>query len=48
MANEVCFRTLHKDLSWKLNTYVSEGGYEALKQILENKTPPEDIIEMVK
>jgi len=48
MANEVCFRTLHKDLSWKLDTYVSEGGYEALKQILENKTPPEDIIEMVK
>ena len=48
MANEVCFRTLHKDLSWKLDTYVSEGGYEALKQILKNKTPPEDIIEMVK
>ena len=48
MANEVCFRTLHKDRSWKLDTYVSEGGYEALKQILGNKTPPEDIIEMVK
>jgi len=48
MANEVCFRTLHKDRSWKLDTYVSEGGYEALKQILENKTPPEDIIEMLK
>ncbi len=48
MANEVCFRTLHKDRSWKLDTYVSEGGYEALKQILENKTSPEDIIDMVK
>jgi NADH-quinone oxidoreductase subunit F len=48
MANEVCFRTLHKDRSWKLDTYISEGGYEALKQILENKTPSEDIIEMVK
>jgi NADH-quinone oxidoreductase subunit F len=48
MANEVCFRTLHKDRSWKLDTYVSEGGYEALKQILKNKTPPEDIIDMVK
>ena len=48
MANEVCFRTLHKDRSWKLDTYVNEGGYEAQKQILENKTPPEDIIEMVK
>jgi NADH-quinone oxidoreductase subunit F len=31
-----------------LDTYISEGGYEALKQILENKTPSEDIIEMVK
>jgi NADH-quinone oxidoreductase subunit F len=39
---------LHKDRSWKLDTYVSEGGYEALKQILKNKTPPEDIIDMVK
>ena len=48
MANEVCFRTLHKDRSWTLETYRSEGGYEALKSILENKTPQDDIIEMVK
>jgi NADH-quinone oxidoreductase subunit F len=48
MANEVCFRTLHKDRPWLLETYQSEGGYEALKLILENKTPPEEIIEAVK
>jgi len=48
MANEVCFRTLHKDRSWTLETYLSEGGYEALKKIIEEKTPQEDIIEMVK
>jgi len=48
MANEVCFRTLHKDRSWKLETYVSEGGYEALKKLIADKTPQQDIIEMVK
>ena len=48
MANEVCFRTLHKDRPWRLETYVSEGGYEALKKILAEKMPQEDIIEMVK
>jgi len=48
MANEVCFRTLHKDRPWLLETYQSEGGYEALKKILEEKTPQEEIIEMVK
>jgi NADH-quinone oxidoreductase subunit F len=48
MANEVCFRTLHMDRSWRLETYQSEGGYEALKTILSEKTPPEEIIDMVK
>jgi NADH-quinone oxidoreductase subunit F len=48
MANEVCFRTLHKDRPWKLETYRSEGGYQALEQILRNKTPQDDLIEMVK
>ncbi|MGD1982740.1 MAG: NADH-quinone oxidoreductase subunit NuoF [Chromatiaceae bacterium] len=48
MANEVCFRTLHKDLPWRLETYQSEGGYEALKKILQDKIPQEDIIEAVK
>ena len=48
MANEVCFRTLPKDRPWRLDTYQSEGGYEALKKILQEKTSQEDIIEMVK
>ncbi len=48
MANEVCFRTLHKDRPWRLETYVSEGGYEALKKILAEKTPQDEIIELVK
>jgi NADH-quinone oxidoreductase subunit F len=48
MANEVCFRTLHLDRPWLLSAYQSEGGYEALKKILAEKIPPEDIIEWVK
>lgn len=48
MANEVCFRTLHKDRPWRLETYVSEGGYEALKKIINDKISQEDVIEMVK
>ncbi|MCB1788099.1 MAG: NADH-quinone oxidoreductase subunit NuoF [Chromatiaceae bacterium] len=48
MTNEVCFRTLHKDRPWRLETYQSEGGYEALRKILNDKTPQEEIIETVK
>jgi NADH-quinone oxidoreductase subunit F len=48
MANEVCFRTLHKDRPWRLETYQAEGGYEALRKILAEKTAQEDIIEAVK
>lgn len=48
MANEVCFRTLHMDKPWTLESYLSVGGYEQLKKILKEKTPPEDIIEELK
>ncbi len=48
MANEVCFRTLHKDRPWRLETYQSEGGYEALKKIISEKISQEEIIDMVK
>ncbi|MCU7960739.1 MAG: NADH-quinone oxidoreductase subunit NuoF [gamma proteobacterium symbiont of Bathyaustriella thionipta] len=48
MVNEVCFRTLDKDRSWLLSQYQSEAGYDALRQILQQKTDPADIIEQVK
>lgn len=48
MANEVCFRTLHMDKPWSLESYLSVGGYEQLKKILKEKTPPETIIEELK
>ncbi|OGI47510.1 MAG: NADH oxidoreductase (quinone) subunit F [Candidatus Muproteobacteria bacterium RIFCSPHIGHO2_01_FULL_65_16] len=48
MANEVCFRNLHRDRSWTLAAYEAAGGYEAWKKILTEKTPPETIIETLK
>lgn len=48
MANEVCFRTLHMDKPWTLESYLSVGGYEQLKKILKEKIPPEKIIEELK
>ncbi len=48
MANEVCFRTLHRDRSWTLEVYESEGGYEALKKLLAGDWSPAEVVEMVK
>ena len=46
--NLVCFRTVGKDEPWSLKTYLEVGGYSALKKILKEQTPAEDIIEEVK
>lgn len=48
MANDVCYRTLHLDESWTLKSYESIGGYNVLKKILKEKTPPEEIINELK
>ena len=48
MANEVCFKNLHLDKSWTLETYQGEGGYEVWKKILAEKTSAEDIISELK
>ncbi len=48
MANEVCFRTLHMDKPWTLESYQRVGGYQQLKKILTEKIPPEQIIEELK
>ena len=48
MANETCFRTLHLDKSWTLETYVANGGYEVLKKILKEKTPVSELIDELK
>ncbi len=39
---------LDGDKSWRLADYVRRGGYEALRTILGGKTPPDDIIAVLK
>lgn len=48
MANEVCFNTLHLDKPWLIDTYQQEGGYEVWKNILKEKTSPDEIIAELK
>jgi NADH-quinone oxidoreductase subunit F len=48
MANEVCFKNLHLDKPWTLETYQSTGGYEVWKKILKEKKPADEIINELK
>jgi NADH-quinone oxidoreductase subunit F len=48
MPNEVCFRSLDLQKPWTLNTYESIGGYQQWRKILQEKTPPDIIIEEIK
>lgn len=48
MANEVCFNTLHLDKPWSIDTYQQEGGYDVWRNILKEKTSPDDIIAELK
>jgi NADH-quinone oxidoreductase subunit F len=48
MANEVCFRTLHLDKPWTMETYLSAGGYVQWKKILTEKIPPDKVVEFIK
>ncbi|NTV93949.1 MAG: NADH-quinone oxidoreductase subunit NuoF [Thiobacillus sp.] len=45
---KVCLWTLDHPNPASLETYVANGGYEALKKILAEKTPAAEIIEQVK
>ncbi len=48
VGGEVIFNTVHLPDSWKLATYVENGGYAALRQILTEQMPAETIIAEVK
>lgn len=48
MANDVCFRSLHLEKPWTLATYESIGGYQQWRKILQEKIPPETIIDTLK
>ena len=47
-TNKVCFRTLHLSTPWTLSAYESVGGYQVWRNIIANKTPPEDIVASLK
>jgi NADH-quinone oxidoreductase subunit F len=46
--HRVVFATMDKEEPWSLESYLAIGGYEAWKKILAEKTPPEEIIDIVK
>ncbi len=46
--NQVCYRTFDHPTPWALETYFQVGGYSALKRILKEKTPPQQIIDELK
>lgn len=46
--NNVCYATLKFDEPWTFENYLKVGGYEALKKIINEKIPPEQVIEEVK
>ncbi|AHE99016.1 NADH-quinone oxidoreductase subunit NuoF [Thioalkalivibrio paradoxus] len=48
MANRICFATRELDTPWSLDSYLSVGGYQALKKVFGERMPPEDVIEEVK
>jgi len=48
VGGEVIFNTVHLPDSWKLETYVANGGYEALRKILTEQVSAESIIAEVK
>jgi len=48
MANENCFRNLHLERPWTLETYQGSGGYEAWRKILAEKIPADAIIQELK
>jgi len=48
MSNQVCFTTLKFDQPWTFENYLSIGGYDAWKKILAEKTPQEEVIDIVK
>ena len=46
--NQTCYATLAYDEPWTYETYRKLGGYSAWEKILEERTPPEDVVELVK
>ncbi len=49
MVDQVCFITKkYGDEAHTLDSYLKEGGYKMWQQIIEQKTSPDDVIEIIK
>jgi NADH-quinone oxidoreductase subunit F len=48
MANDVCYRTLHLEKPWTLETYRRVGGYQVIEKILREKQPPAEVLATLK
>lgn len=48
MLNQVCYRTLHLEKPWLLETYRSVGGYQVIEKILREKIEPAKLIDELK
>jgi len=46
--HSVVRNTMHFDQPWSYEAYLKSGGYQALRKVLTEKMPQEDVIEMVK
>ncbi len=47
-GHKVVFTTLHAETPWSMDTYLGIDGYQAWKKILNEKTDPAEIVEIVK
>ena len=45
MDHKICYATLKYDEPWTLENYLQEGGYDAWKKILDERMPPEEVVE---
>jgi NADH-quinone oxidoreductase subunit F len=45
---KVCYRNIETDKSWTLAAYEKVGGYKVARQILQQKTDPQEIIDQLK
>jgi len=48
VVDQVCYATRRHDEPWTLANYLADDGYKAWREIIENKTPAADVIDVVK
>ena len=46
--HNVVYTTLHYDKPWSYENYLKTGGYAALRKVLTEKMPQDEVIAMVK